>query len=277
MAAASAVSMDIATIMNYLDPASPKPVNYMYQPPEGVALRTGAYGKYPITVHDGRPQAATLSLDIEGVALRTLETRCDDLWDDAQVRAVYLPEVERFVMKTTTAVRVHAFDYNVRCRPRAKARENTAREPVKFAHNDYTVKSGPQRVRDLMGADADALLKNRFALINVWKPIRGPVMETPLGVCDGRSIDFADFRTQDLIYRDRVGEVYALAYNPNHRWYYFSRMNANEAMLLKCYDSDAHRTRFTAHGAFDDPGSPADAPPRESIEVRTLVFFAPEN
>jgi hypothetical protein len=276
MPSASQSRADLTTVMNYLDPTSPKPVNYMYQPPQGVPLRTGVYAKYSITVHDARAEADTLSLDVEGVALRRLESRCTDFWDDAQVRAVYMPEVENFVKDVTGAVRVHAFDYNVRCRPMAKRRERGAQEPVKFAHNDYTLTSGPQRVRDLMGADADALLKNRFAVINVWKPIVGPVLESPLGVCDARSIAMADFRKQDLIYRNRVGEVYALAYSPNHRWLYFPRMAANEAMLLKCYDSDSNRTQFTAHGAFDDPTSAADAPARESIEVRTLVFFAPQ-
>ena len=73
--------------------------------------------------------------------------------------------------------------------------------------------------------------------------------------------------------RDRTGEVYSLVFNPSHRWFYFPRMEADEAMLLKCYDSDRAGARFTAHSAFDDPTSPADSRPRESIEVRTLAFF----
>ena len=81
----------------------------------------------------------------------------------------------------------------------------------------------------------------------------------------------------DLVYPDRVGETYAFTYNPNHRWYYFPHLEPNEAVLLKCYDSEEDgRARFTAHTAFNDPTSPPDAAPRESIEVRALVFFAPE-
>ena len=53
-------------------------------------------------------------------------------------------------------------------------------------------------------------------------------------------------------------------------------MQKDEVMLLKCYDSDPRRARFTAHSSFDNPTSPPDAPARESIEVRTLVFFPPE-
>ena len=173
------------------------------------------------------------------------------------------------------AVKVHVFDHNVRSRPMAKRHENGAQEPVKVAHNDYTLKSGPQRVRDLMANEADALLKNRFAVINVWRPIRGPVQESPLAVCDAQSMVQDDFVKHVLKYRDRDGEVYSVAYNPNHRWYYVPNQEKEEVLLFKCYDSDGRRARFTAHSAFDDPTSPPDAAPRESIEVRTLVFFAP--
>ena len=196
-----------------------------------------------------------------------------NFYDAEEVRSVYYPEVERLVREFTGAVKVHVFDHNVRSRPMAKLRENGAQEPVKVAHNDYTLKSGPQRVRDLLPDEADALLKNRFAVINVWRPIRGPVQESPLAVCDAQSMVQDDFVKHVLKYRDRDGEVYSVAYNPNHRWYYIPNQQKEEVLLLKCYDSDGRRARFTAHSAFEDPSSPPDAAPRESVEVRTLVFF----
>jgi hypothetical protein len=178
------------------------------------------------------------------------------------------------VKEATGAVRVVAFDHNVRNLPMAKRKVNGVREPVKFAHNDYTIKSGPQRVRDLFPSEADELLKHRFAVINVWRPISGPVQESPIAVCDARSIAQSDWVESDLKYRDRTGEVYSITFNPAHRWFYFPQMQRDEAILLKCYDSkDDGRARFTAHSAFDDPTSPPNAPARESIETRTLVFF----
>ncbi len=101
------------------------------------------------------------------------------------------------------------------------------------------------------------------------------MLETPLAVCDARSIKPGDLVATELKYRDRSGEVQSLAYNANHRWFYVPNMQQNEAMLIKCFDS-AHdgRARFTAHSAVEDPTSPPDAPARESIEVRTLAFFA---
>src|SRR5262249_61641498 len=96
-------------------------------------------------------------------------------------------------------------------------------------------------------------------------------------VCDARSMVQEDFVVMDLVYRDRTGEVYSVSFNPNHRWFYFPCMQKNEALLLKCYDSMTDgRARFTGHSALEDPTSPPDDPARESIEARTLVFFAPE-
>jgi hypothetical protein len=180
------------------------------------------------------------------------------------------------VRDTTGATRVLAFDHNVRSATLAERGEKGAQPPVRFPHNDYTERSAPQRVCDLVGGEeAEALLANRFAVINTWKPIRGPVLDTPLAVCEARSIQADDLVPTDLRYRDRTGEIYSLRFSPAHRWFYFSAMQADEVLLLKCFDSDRGRARFTAHSAFDHPGAPAGASPRESIEVRTLAFFTP--
>jgi hypothetical protein len=133
-------------------------------------------------------------------------------------------------------------------------------------------------VREFFPDEAETLLKSRFAEINVWRPIRGPLQDTPLAVCDARSIAPEDHVASDLVYQHRVGETYRFTFNPNHRWFYFPNMQRDEALLIKCYDSKQDgRARFTAHTAFDDPSSPPNAAPRESIEIRALVFWAPEN
>lgn len=251
-----------------------RPEFYVYRPPEGTVPRSPRGDRQTVTIRDGRE--VSLSLDVEGVELVPHETSVSDFYDPEQVRSIYFPELEALVAQETGATRVVAFDHNLRCATLAEKRESGAQMPVRFVHNDYTLESGPQRVRDLMGDEAEALLRHRFAVINVWRPIRGPVLSTPLAVCDAASMEQDDFVPTDLRYRDRSGEVYSVTFRPEHRWYYFSRMQANEAMLLKCYDSsDDGRARFTAHSAFDDPQTPDDAPARESIEVRTLAFFPP--
>jgi hypothetical protein len=263
-------------VLNYLADRDQHPVSYNFTPPAGVPAQTGAYAKFTVPIRSARAIMSDLSLDKQGFAVTRQNTAVANFFDADEVRRVYYPEVERMVREFTGAVKVHVFDHNVRSRPMAKRRENGAQEPVKVAHNDYTLKSGPQRVRDLMAGEADALLKNRFAVINVWRPIRGPVQESPLAVCDAQSMVQDDFVKHVLKYRDRDGEVYSVAFNPNHRWYYVPNQQTEEVLLLKCYDSDGRRARFTAHSAFEDPTSPPDAAPRESVEVRTLVFFAPD-
>ena len=265
----------VEATMNYLADMAERPQYFLYEPPPGVPWRNTKGDRRRVAIHDARQLSPAPSLDREGVALVDFHTSVADLFDQAAVLEVYYREVERLVREQTGAARVLAFDHNLRSGERVSRGETGVQNPVRFAHNDYTERSGPQRVRDLLGdAEAEERLQRRFAVINVWKPIRGQVHDTPLAVCDARTIRPSDFVSTDLRYRDRTGEVYSLRFSDAHRWLYFPRMRADEAMLLKCFDSDDQRARFTAHSAFDDPTAPPDAPVRESIEVRTLAFFA---
>ena len=263
--------------LNYLVPSTEKPAFYMYEPSPGTPRQTAESDRHTMAIHDGRKVLESLSLDEQGFTLAHHDSGVSNFYDKAEVRAVYYPEVEQLVKKATGASKVLVFDHNVRCEPMAERGENGAQRPVKSAHNDYTIRSGPQRVRDLVEPpEAERLLEQRFAVINVWKPIVGPVEEMPIAVCDARSIGKQDLVPTDLKYQDRTGEVYQLTFSPEHRWFYFPKMQPTEVMLLKCYDSaEDGRARFSAHSAFLDPTSPPDAAPRESIEVRTLAFFAP--
>jgi hypothetical protein len=260
--------------LNYLAEVTPKPVNYTYDPPAGVPRRSGKYVEQSVTVSNGREDLGKLSLDTNGFLLTMHETTVRDFYDPDEVSSVYYPEVERLLKRVTGAERVLVFDQIVRDPLLAERGEKGARSPAKFVHNDYSSKSAPRRVRDLMPEEADRLLKSRFAEINVWRAIRGPIESSPLALCDARSLGTEDIVPIDLVYRDRVGEIYGFLHSPKHRWYYFPRLERNEAILLKCYDpKDDGRARFTAHTSFDDPNSPANAAPRESIEVRALVFW----
>jgi len=269
------MSAMVESTVNYLADMAERPFFYVSEPPAGMPRRNTTPDRRCVAIRDARGLAST-SLDEAGFLLAAHETSVTNLYDATAVRERYYPEMEELVARITGAARVVAFDHNVRCAPMAERHENNAQPPVRFAHNDYTECSAPQRVRDLFPRDeAAGLLRNRFAVINVWKPIRIRVEEWPLAVCDARTIGAGDLVPTDLRYRDRAGEIYSLRFNPEHRWFYYSHMRPDETMLLKCFDSDGGRARFTAHTAFDDPTSPADAPARESIEVRTLAFFAP--
>jgi hypothetical protein len=263
-------------ILNYLAPMAEKPMNLAYDPPAGMPRTNSVSEPHLMRIYDARAVAGQLSLDAEGLAVLERPSAVMNFYDEDELRRVYYPEAERLVAEVTGASRVVVFDHTIRRRVAGGVDRapGTPRQPVMVVHNDYTVKSGPQRVRDLMGDETEELLRHRVEIVNVWRPIRGPLRDAPLAICDATSVAFADFVPSDLVYRDRVGETYRVRYNPAQRWFYVPEMRTDEVVLIKCYDSpEGGRARFTAHTAFDDPTAPAGVPPRESIDLRSLEHF----
>ncbi len=259
----------------YLADTRVKPVTYNPPPGTGLPRRHGNYAPFTVRIHDGRAIAGELSLDRQGFMLTRHRSAVADFYDDDELRAVHYPEIERLVKRATGAAKVLIFDHTRRADGGGEPGARAERAPVRLVHNDYTEKSGPQRVRDLLGADeAEARLQRRFAEFNVWQPIAGPVRRSPLALADARTIAPGDLVRADLVYAERTGEIYHGLYNPDHRWYYFPEMTVEEAVLIKCYDSATDgRARFSLHTGFDHPTTPEDAPIRESIETRAFAFF----
>lgn len=272
---------DVATISNltveanlvYLTAKEPAPRSY-YREGNDLAERIGQYENVRVAIRDARAATSDPSLDIEGFVLRQVRTDVTDFLDDDQIRNIYHAEVERLVKAETGATKVVVFDHTIRIE-REGDEQLGQRAPVRLVHNDYTEKSGPQRVRDLLPPDEAKLwLSGRFAEFNVWRPLRGPVQSLPLAIADAQSVLPDDLVTADLVYPDRVGEIYHAVHSPGHRWYYAPEMAADEVLLFKGYDSaEDGRARFTLHTAFELPERPANAPARESIEIRALASF----
>lgn len=244
--------------------------------PGGRDERVGATGSETrrVTLHNGRPLVDRFQLDHNGFRFVRHDTRVADFYDDAEIARVYYPEMEALIKRESGARRVVVFDHTLRTENDALRENRKIREVVRRVHNDYTEFSAPKRVRDLMGDEAETLLQGRFAIIQVWRPIRHPVETWPLAICDAQSLDERDLVVTERRYQNRTGQTYAIHYNPNQYWYWFPRMRRDEALVFKVYESLRDgRARWTAHTAFDDPTSPPDARPRESIEIRTLAFF----
>ncbi|HXZ01567.1 MAG TPA: CmcJ/NvfI family oxidoreductase [Stellaceae bacterium] len=269
---------DVTATLNYLVPSGERPAIHTVQPPEGAPWRTGASLPQVVTIRDARPLLSQLSLDRQGFTLIRHKADVENFYDPREVRASYYPKAAAAIRRASGAAQVFVFDHNVRNASKALRNEDGAREPARSVHNDFTAASGRRRAEDELaaaGLDPRPLLRRRFAIINLWQPIRGPVRDAPLALCDAGSVAPEDLIASDLIRRDRVGEIYQLAYNPAHRWFYFPDMRADEALLIKCFDSDGDVARFAPHSAFDDPSVSPGAPPRESIELRSLAIFAP--
>ncbi len=262
--------------LNFFIPNGQRPQIFKPTPEFPDGRRTGDFELRTVPIVDGRYLAEHFSLDREGFELTNHSTAVSDFLDEDEVRAIYYPEVERLVRDTTGASQVVIFDHTVRIDDVRKATAKDTRTPVRTVHNDYTLKSGPQRITDLLDLDeARRWRAHRYAVVNVWRSIAGPSETTPLAIADARSVRPESFVATDLVYPDRTGEIYNVAYDPNLRWHYFSSMTRDEALLLKVFDSADDRAKWTAHRAFVNPQAPTDAPPRESIEVRTLLSFAP--
>jgi hypothetical protein len=279
----SLVNATIATLvgveaeLSYLAPTAERPRTYTYDPPPGTPRTTVANEPHVVHISDFRPIVHDISLDAQGFGLVEHRTAVRDFYNEQDVRSIYYPEAEHLLKQATGADRVLIFDHTVRRRiPGSEDRRADApRQPVPRVHVDHTARSGPQRVRDLLPNEAERLLDGRVQIINIWRPIRGPLWDAPLAVCDARSVRPEQLIASDLVYANRIGETYAVIFDPEHRWYYAPQMRADEALLLKCYDSLTDgRARFAPHSAFTDPTTPRDAPPRESIEIRALVFHA---
>jgi hypothetical protein len=261
----TATARVVRSTLLFLDSARGKPV-VTYREGANVAESDAEYRPREVFIRDARGDAATL--DRQGFELVRHASRVRSFDNDDEVSALGRDEAAALVAEATGAVRVFVFDHT-----RRRRAPDACRQPSTRVHVDYTVDSAPRRVRDFFGDEAEVLLRKRVAFINVWRPVRWPAEDSPIALADARSVEPGDLIPTDIVYADRQGEIYGTLYNPAQRWSYIPNMQLDEALLIKCYDSRPDVARFTPHTSFVDPNTPPDAPPRRSIEFRTIAFF----
>jgi len=252
----------------------------IYIPSKGGGDATDHIGNFAmqeVSVRDGRSDLRSTDLDVEGFKLVSQETGVDDFYDDTAIKSTYHSELKALLADVTGAAQIEIFDDTRRTSSLRKQREKNIREPADIVHNDYTARSGLKRMQDYFADDpgrAKELQQRRFAIVNAWRSIAGPVVNHPLALCDATTAKPNDLVAVERRAEDRIGELQVALYDPDQCWYYFPEMQMNEALLFKTFDSETDgRTRFTIHTSFDDPDARRDAPPRESIETRCLLFF----
>lgn len=264
----------------YVKPSNEPLYNIMYEPPVGVPQHNCAYEVRQTGIADARALSAPPSVHVEGFELWDAPSLVRDFRVKTDVRRVYYEECAELACTVTGGTAAYVFDHLVRKR-------EAGRPPLTFGrhgdgsnaaaagriHNDYTEASGRKRL-SLVLDEAKAAGVGRYCIVNIWRSIAGPILDTPLAVCDARTVTANDLQVSEIRYRDRNGEIYLLSHSPQHRWYYYSLMDRHEALVFKQYDSQVSGiARFTPHAAFDLPAIPADAPLRESIEIRCLVVM----
>ncbi|KAG6909733.1 hypothetical protein DXG01_015721 [Tephrocybe rancida] len=244
----------------------------------GERKRNFSHEKQDLVIENVREKENELTLDTAGFQLVHRPAKHTAFVDEAEIRREYYPESEELLKSVTGASRIVFFDHTIRRRRPGQIDDSAEnRQPVPRAHVDQTTKSSIARVhRHLPASEAPELLKHRFQIVNLWRPIGRPALDWPLGLCDYRSVDLEkDTFPVALIYPDHEGETLGVRYNPNHRWKYFRGVTTEEAIIIKCFDSvqDGSVAVFTPHSAFQDPTTPEGTPPRESIELRALIFY----
>ncbi|KAI1471331.1 uncharacterized protein F4812DRAFT_174284 [Daldinia caldariorum] len=257
--------------------------NYVEAPPAGQPQRNLGIDTHEVTIADVRGREAEYTLDkdafqiVQGLPPSAEETGSGSgFTDDASIAERYYPEVEKLLLDSIPGShRVYIFDHTIR-----RADPAAPRRAVLLAHIDQTPYSAEKRVRRHMGDDAEALLKGRYRIVNVWRTLNeNPVEATPLAFASSSTLDDADVIPVEHRYNTGyVGQTAAIAYNPNQKWHYLSGMTGDERLLLECFDSEGTKENSGVaggrlpHTAFEDPRTRPDAEGRESIEVRALVF-----
>ncbi|TBU59309.1 hypothetical protein BD310DRAFT_877297 [Dichomitus squalens] len=278
----SASTIDSVTAtLHYFEPPADgsKPfIHINADPKTGVRPQNFETRTHQVEIENLRGKEHTVSLDTTGFQYFKRAVPHTTFENNEVVEKEYYPQSIELVKELTGASRAVVFDHTIR-RRRPGEIEDTPdkRQPVPRVHIDQTEGSAIARVhRHLPAEDVPDLLSKCFQIINLWRPIKHAAHDWPLTLCDYRSVDrSADLVPTTLKYPDRDGETFSVKFNPGHKWKYLRGMEPEELVLIKCYDSqkDGKTAVFTPHTAFEDPTTPKDAPLRESIELRLLVFY----
>jgi len=267
----------VRATLEYLHSATRKPVTYMLAPPGGHSWDNSSYAPAPVIIGNGRGKLDAPTLEREGFVLREAPSALRTFAEREAIMRIYYPEMEELARCATGARHAIVFDHVLRRRAPGTlapfgAREGHRPSAAVRVHCDFTPASAQRRLALEMQALGHKHVE-RFAIINLWRSTRLPVLDAPLAVCDARTVRPQDLVAADIVYPDRTGEIYQVLHNPDHAWTYFDTMRFDEVLLFKQYDSASGVARYAPHAAFAHPATPAGTPPRESIEIRCLLIF----
>lgn len=274
----------ISAELAFITESGPSATTYIYPKSSGKKLKRPFHKKKRVKVHDARLLQEPPRLEINGFQLLYAPTQITNLYDESDVVERYYIEAADLVKSVTGAIEVFVFDHTYRSVERANAGQKGVRLPAESAHVDYTPDSGPRRALEILrGVNKQQYSEHRMALVNIWRPIIGPVFDFPIAVCDPRTSSAADYVKTDIHHYNEddlenpaiSGQIYSLRYNKSQRWYYCSKMNPEEVLLLRNWDSSVcDHSCYAAHTGFKSPMVPTQSKPRESIELRTLLVFS---
>lgn len=272
-------------LLNYLKPTAQPLHTYSFDPPDGGPRFNGLLETSHMPVTNARSLSRSPSLESQGFTLAHASSAVQDFWDESQVRHTYYAESARLLMALTGARNVQVFDHTLRRRAAHRPQLDgmggsfsPVREPVGRVHIDFTPRSGPVRIRQVLGLPPDEPLElQRYVIYGMWRCINeAPLEDAPLALADCHSVSTSDLVPNQLIYPDRTGETYAITHDASHRWFYFARQTRDEVIVFRHFSgSDVlnHVNTSVPHSAIEDPLACDNPTPRQSIELRVLAIF----
>ena len=234
----------------------------------------------PVTIEDMRDRVRDFSLDREGFTVVSAPTSVNDFYDRAEVLRVYPGEAGELLRSLTGCAATAVLNAPVvRVSGRVGERLAGTTFTGDFVHADFSAAAAEYMLRrNLPPAEAEARLRNRYAVFNIWRAFSGPPQDVPLALCDTRTIAPADKQYCSITMRSGTGELMSwenitYLHSERHRWCYCSDMRRDEAYVFRGFDSDPARAEQVPHSAFVNEACPASAPPRASLEIRMFAFY----
>ncbi|KAE8414599.1 hypothetical protein BDV36DRAFT_239050 [Aspergillus pseudocaelatus] len=254
-------------------PEHEKPYTLLYDPTEDVPLSNFKVSDIqPVPIRDMRPKKETLSIHREGFIFADFESQLtyEDYFDESKLRSVLAEEIRQLLIDRLGVKACFIHECVFRRRDSGPSADGNVGSPVPEAHTDYTLNYAHKLIGELARSDADLIRTRKFQMINVWKPLRGPLRDWPLALCDYSTLNRDDLVPVDEVHREGILESHSIQYNPSQKWYYLSDQTPNEVLIFRSVDSVIYGE--VPHAAFCDPRYPNESP-RESVELRVLVVY----
>jgi hypothetical protein len=235
-----------------------------------------------LLIHDLRGKENHFHLDKNGFELMKYDGNINEEFDEnSQAQQCYYEEIVNVLKSRLGASRVIVFNHIIRSRGPLRPADQcdqTHKNPVFYPHVDNDPAAANLKVKEILGEEeATKVLKNRFQIINVWRPLGpNPIINTPLTICDYQSLDLKnDIHLSEARGSKSTLSLYVISHNTEdtQKWYYLSNMRSNEMFIFKIFDSNSDLVQFGAHTAFTNDYAPPTNGKQCSIEMRCLVFY----
>ncbi|KAF2724186.1 hypothetical protein K431DRAFT_154192 [Polychaeton citri CBS 116435] len=244
---------------------------FFSQLPCGTQLRRTnlVESEHTVVVHDVDRKAGSFKLDESGFQFEYLPTQISE-WTDANIQSRYVPEVASWLKRFFNCEKVIVYNYNLRTSDEAASSSRSWKAPIFRVHCDNTPESCARRLEFQLPDEAAEILKGRYRYIDVWRCIVDEAVDSPLALCDYRSIATTDLWKVDIVYPHFCDEGYEMTYNPDHRWFYKKGISKDDVVLFKLGDNSSTAAKFSPHTAFIDPSASSECK-RASIELRAII------